>query len=49
MKAASTYFERIFIVKNSRKWEYKGVIHEHIFCMDGPTEMETITGDYYIG
>ncbi len=49
MKAASTHFERIFIVKNDIKWVYKGVLHEHIFAVEGNPQMETITGDYYIG
>jgi hypothetical protein len=49
MRAGNTYFERIFIVNNSIKWNYKGVLHEHIFKIDGSnSDIEIIKGDYYI-
>lgn len=49
MKAGNTTFERIFIVNNSIRWNYRGVLHEHIFKLDGShSDIETIRGNYYI-
>ena len=36
------------IVNNRKKWEYRGVLHEFIVCLDPTSPHEVIQGDYFI-
>jgi len=47
MESANVSFYRIFIVKTTFKWRYKGVLHEYIEMIPN-VKKSTITGDYYI-
>ena len=42
-------YKRILIVNNQLEWEFVGVLHEYINCIDNKnTTIEFIEGDYYV-
>jgi hypothetical protein len=47
MESANVSFYRIFIVKTSFKWRYRGVLHEYVEMIPN-VKKSTITGDYHI-
>jgi glycosyltransferase involved in cell wall biosynthesis len=41
-------YARLALVSNQIRWEYKGVLHEFIQCMENPGSVSNIEGNYYI-
>mgnify|MGYP003336706283 CR=1 FL=1 len=41
-------YQRVLLVNNKIRWEYKSVIHEFIDCLDINPTFQTIDGNYYI-
>ena len=41
-------YARLALVSNQIRWEYKGVLHEFIQCMENPGNIGNIEGNYYI-
>lgn len=46
--SAGISYQRVLLVRNSIKWEYKSVIHEYINCLKPNAKIGAIKGDYYI-
>jgi FkbM family methyltransferase len=41
-------YQRILLVNNKIKWEYKSVIHEYINCLKPNAKITCLQGDYYV-
>ena len=41
-------YTRLLLVNNRKRWCFKGVLHEYIECLDGPSTTGHIHGDYYL-
>ena len=41
-------YVRPLLVNNRKKWEWVGVLHEYLSCIDKPCTESRINGDYYI-
>lgn len=41
-------YQRILLVNNKIKWNYKSVIHEYINCLKPNAKLTTLEGNYYI-
>jgi hypothetical protein len=46
--ATGVLYNRILLVNNRIKWNYKGVIHEYIACTNPNAKIKILEGDYYI-
>jgi hypothetical protein len=41
-------YTRPLIINNKKKWEFKGVLHEYLACLDNLNNSVTLGGNYYI-
>jgi beta-1,4-mannosyl-glycoprotein beta-1,4-N-acetylglucosaminyltransferase len=46
--SSGTSYQRVLLVNNRIKWNYKSVIHEYINCLKPNAKITSIDGDYYI-
>jgi FkbM family methyltransferase len=46
--SSGTSYTRVLMINNHKIFEYASVIHEIIYCKEGPTKGMLIEGDYYV-
>jgi GR25 family glycosyltransferase involved in LPS biosynthesis len=45
---AGVSYQRVLLINNKIKWNFKSVIHEFINCLKPNSRQKTIDGDYYV-
>lgn len=48
MQSGGASYHRPFILSSKRKWEWVGVLHEYVRCVDAQPSVADIEGDYFV-